>query len=115
LIVHKQEFTQAVRALFRDNVTPLFLSVSTLPNRKAVFDPTLLRFEQCGRLWRPEMTGSVPEVLSLEAGEPFGGTLTDGQIHQGVILLPEWFDPQTPITVRYGDFQYLARFAEQEQ
>jgi hypothetical protein len=96
LIVHKQEFTQAARAFFNENVTPLLFSVSTLPNRTVFFDPALLRFEQRGRIWQPGASGNLPEVLPIAAGERFGGELTDSQVQQGVILLPEWFDLKRP-------------------
>jgi hypothetical protein len=115
LVTYKLEFIQAVRTMLEEKVTPLLFSVSTLPNRTAHFDPTLLRFEQRGRVWQPQGLKKSIDIWSLEEGHPFGGTLSDDHIHQGVILLPEWFDPQTPITVRYGDFHYLARFAGQEQ
>jgi hypothetical protein len=111
LVACKREFTQAVRELFGENVTPLLLSVSTLSLRKVIFDPARLRFEQRGRIWQPDSSRRALDVWPLEAGARFGGPITDGEIQQGVILLPEWFNPQAPITVRYGDFHYLARFA----
>jgi hypothetical protein len=112
IIASKEELTQAVRALLGEKVTPLLFSVSTLPNRTVYFDPSLLRFEQRGRIWQPSKTSAQVEILTLEKGGQFGGTLTDGQVHQGVIFLPPWFDPQAPITLRYGDFHYLARFID---
>ncbi|MGH7601814.1 MAG: hypothetical protein ACREOI_36085, partial [bacterium] len=114
LITYKDEFTQAVRELIGEEVTPLLFSVSTLPTRTAQFDPALLRFEQRGRSWQPRPERNAIDVWPWEEGGAFGGTVTDAQIHQGVILLPKWFDPQTPITMRYGDFHYLARFVEQQ-
>jgi hypothetical protein len=115
LVAYKAEFTQAVRELVGHKVTPLVFSVSTLPNRIVYFDPSQLCFEQGGRCWRPEAMGGQLDVLSLEEGGRFGGKLTDGELHQGVIFLPEWFDPATPITLRYGDFHYLARFVAAEE
>lgn len=114
LITYKDEFTQAVRKLIGEEVTPLLFSVSTLPTRTAHFEPALLRFEQRGRSWQPSPERNAIDIWPWEEGGPFGGTLTDAQVHQGVILLPAWFDPQTPITLRYGDFHYLARFIEQQ-
>lgn len=111
LVNYRQEFTQAVRRLLNEKVTPLLFSVSTLPNRTAHFDPALLCFEQRGRIWQPSNANHSPDVWPWEEGKPFGGLVTDSQAHQGVILLPEWFDPQAPITLRYGDFRYLARLA----
>jgi hypothetical protein len=114
LITYKDEFTQAVRKLLGEEVTPLLFSVSTLPTRTAHFDPALLRFEQSGRSWQPSPERNAIDIWPWEEGGAFGGELTDTQIHQGVILLPAWFDPQAPITLRYGDFHYLARFVEQQ-
>lgn len=112
LITYQKEFTQAVRQLLQEQVTPLVFSVSTLPNRIVKFDPALLRFEQRGRLWQPNALKNATDIWPLEAGGQFGGMINESQVHQGVILLPEWFDPHTPITVRYGDFHYLARFVK---
>jgi hypothetical protein len=111
LIACKEEFTQAVRALVGEKVTPLLFSVSTLPNRTVYFDPSLLRFEQRGRIWQPSTDSAAMDMLPLEEIEPFGGKLSEGQVQQGVILLPAWFDPQAPITVRYGGFHYLAKLS----
>jgi hypothetical protein len=113
LVACRREFTQAVRELFGVNVTPLVFSVSTLPLRNVVFDPARLRFEQRGRAWQPDSSRHALDVWPLEQGSRFGGPIADGQIQQGVILLPEWFDPQAPITMRYGDFHYLARFTQE--
>jgi hypothetical protein len=112
LVTHKKEFTQAVRKLLQENVTPLLFSVSTLPNRTANFEPALLRFEQRGRIWQPNGLKNSIEVWPLEAGSRFGGAINESQVQQGVILLPDWFDAAAPITVRYGDFHYLARFVK---
>lgn len=112
LITYKDEFTKAVRELIGEEVTPLLFSISTLPTRTAHFDPALLRFEQRGRSWQPSPERNAIDIWPWEEGGAFGGALTDAQLQQGVILLPEWFDPQAPITLRYGDFHYLARFIE---
>jgi hypothetical protein len=113
LVAHKQELTKAVRELFDEKVTPLLFSVSTLPNRTVSFDPALLRFEQRGRVWQPNQSKYALDILPVEEGAQFGGPLTDSQVHQGVILLPAWFDPQAPITICYSDFRYLAQFAQE--
>jgi len=112
LVTHKKEFTDAVRKLVQENVTPLLFSVSTLPNRTVNFDPALLRFEQRGRIWQPDDLKNSIAVWPLEEGGRFGGVINESQVHQGVILLPDWFDPAAPITVGYGDFRYLARFVK---
>jgi hypothetical protein len=114
LIAYKDEFTQAVRELIGEEVTPLLFSVSTLPTRTAHFEPALLRFEQRGRSWQPSPERNAIDIWPWEEGGAFGGALTDAQVQQGVILLPAWFDPQAPITLRYGDFHYLARFVERQ-
>jgi hypothetical protein len=113
LVVYKQEFADSVRKLLGEKVTPLLLSVSTLPNRTVRFEPSQFCFEQRGRLWQPDTAREAVDVWPIEAGEPFGGVLSHGQMQHGVILLPAWFDSRQPITVRYGDFHYLARFAQQ--
>jgi hypothetical protein len=95
-----------------EKVTPLVFSVSTLPNRAVAFDPAKLRFEQRGRAWQPAMGNQVADIVPLDDDAKFGGMLKEGEVHQGIVLLPAWIDPQQPITVRYGDFHYLARFAE---
>jgi len=74
------------------------------------FDPALLFFEQNGHVWQPQVSGSGLDVLPLEDGAAFGGTLVNGELHQGVILLPDWFNASEPIMLRYEDFHYLARF-----
>jgi hypothetical protein len=112
LVAYKAEFTRAVRELTGLKVTPLLFSITTLPGRTVDFDPSRLCFEQRGRAWQPSAKSASVEIITLHEGERFGGTLTDGQVQQAVILLPEWFDPNIPITFRYGDFHYLARFAE---
>ncbi len=112
LVTYKKEFTHAVRKLVQENVTPLLFSVSTLPNRTISFNPALLRFEQRGRAWQPDGLKNSVDIWPLEEGGQFGGVINDSQVHQGVILLPEWFDPAAPITVRYENFHYLARFVK---
>ncbi|MDZ7268876.1 MAG: hypothetical protein ONB48_14170 [candidate division KSB1 bacterium] len=115
LVAYRAELTKAVREIIGQKVTPLVFSVSTLPNRIVSFDPAQLRFEQNGRQWAPTSGPKSAEILPLEENGVFGGKVTDGEVHQGVVLLPSWFDPQRPITLRYGDFHYLARFAQLEQ
>lgn len=112
LVTYKKEFADAVQQLVQEKVTPLVFSVSTLPNRTVNFDPALLRFEQRGRIWQPNAHKNSTDVWPLEEGGHFGGVINDSQVQQGVILLPKWFEPETPITIRYGDFHYLARFVK---
>lgn len=111
LVVYEEDFAESVRAMIGQKITPLVFSVSTLSNRTVDFDPTLLRFEQHGHAWQPQAAGNTIDFLPMEEGGKFGGAITGKQVQQGVILLPAVFDPQTPITLRYGNFHYLARFA----
>lgn len=112
LVAYKPEFAEAVQQMVGQKVTPLVFSVSTLPNRRVEFDPAKLRFEQHGRSWQPDMGKNVLDVLPLDDNAKFGGLVTDREVHQGVVLLPAWMNPKEPITLRYGDFHYLARFAD---
>lgn len=104
LVAYNEDLAQSVRAMIGQKVTPLVFSVSTLPNRTGHFDPTLLRFEQRGHVWQPQAEGNAIDFLPMETGGHFGGPITGSQVHQGVILLPAFFDPQTPITLRYENF-----------
>lgn len=109
LVAHNFELTQFVRQLTGEPVTPLVFSVSTLPDRRGFFDPLLLSFEQKGRTWKPS-AASVEDLMPLTADTPFGGEVSDGEVHQGVVFVPDWFNPEEPITVHYGDFRYQTRF-----
>jgi hypothetical protein len=112
LVAYKPEFSEAVQQMVGQKVTPLVFSVSTFPNRRVEFDPAKLRFEQRGRTWQPDASKDVLEVLPLNESAKFGGLVTDREVHQGVVLLPAWMNPKEPITLHYGDFHYLARFAD---
>ena len=112
LVAYKTDLAEAVRQMLGEKVTPLVFSVSTLPNRAVAFDPAKLRFEQRGRAWQPATGNEVADVMPLDDNAKFGGMVQDGEAHQGIVLLPPWIDPQQPITLRYGDFHYLARFAQ---
>jgi hypothetical protein len=112
LVAYKPEFAEAVQQMVGQKVTPLVFSVSTMPNRQVEFDPAKLRFEQRGRTWQPDASQDVLDVLPLDTNAKFGGLVTDREVHQGVVLLPAWMNPKEPITLHYGDFHYLARFAD---
>jgi hypothetical protein len=112
LVVYKAELAVAMQKMYGRKMTPLVFSVSTFPNRNVEFDPEKLRFEQRGRIWHPESSPNAVDILPLDDNAKFGGVVTDGEIHQGIVLLPSWMNPQEPITLRYGDFHYLATFAE---
>jgi hypothetical protein len=112
LVAYKTDLADAVRLMLGEKVTPLVFSVSTLPNRSVEFDPAKLRFEQRGRAWQPAAGNQVADIVRLDDNAKFGGMVKEGEVHQGIVLLPAWINPQEPITLRYGDFHYLARFAE---
>ncbi len=112
LVVYKAELAKAIQKMYGQKVTPLVFSVSTFPNRQANFDPEKLRFEQRGRIWHPESDKAAVNVLPLDDNAKFGGVVADGEVHQGIVLLPAWMNPQEPITLRYNDFHYLATFAD---
>ena len=112
LVVYKTELATAIQKMYGQKVTPLVFSVSTFPNRQVNFDPAKLRFEQRGRVWNPESEKAAVNILPLDDNTKFGGVVSDGEVHQGIVLLPAWMNPQEPITLRYNDFHYLATFAE---
>jgi hypothetical protein len=112
LVAYKADLAAAMQKMYGHKVTPLVFSVSTFPNRHIEFDPAKLRFEQRGRIWQPGTHANTVEVLPLDDHAKFGGVVTDSEVHQGIVLLPAWMNPQEPITLRYGDFHYLATFAE---
>lgn len=112
LVVYKAELATAIQKMYGQKVTPLVFSVSTFPNRQIDFDPAKLRFEQRGRVWDPESEKAAVNILPLDDHTKFGGVVSDGEVHQGIVLLPAWMNPQEPITLRYNDFHYLATFAE---
>jgi hypothetical protein len=112
LVVYKAELAVVMQKMYGQKVTPLVFSVSTFPNRQVAFAPAKLRFEQRGRIWQPEGHPDAVDILPLDDNAKFGGVVTDGEVHQGIVLLPAWMNPNEPITLRYGDFHYLATFAE---
>jgi hypothetical protein len=58
------------------------------------------------------LSQDVLEVLPLDERAKFGGLVTNCEAHQGLVLLPAWMNPKEPITLRYGDFHGVARFAD---
>ena len=114
LVAFKNDLAKSVRELVGEQVTPLVFSVSTMPNRRVYFDPGLLQLEQGGRVWQPKTDAGSHDILPLDENGKFGGLLTDSDVHQAVILLPAWMDAKAPITLRYGDFHYLAQFVAQD-
>ncbi len=101
LIAHKTTFTQRVQDVLGRKVVPLVFSVSTLPHQAAWFEPSRLSFAQGGKTWQPDSTRLDDAVIFIGEDTRFGGMITSGEIHQAVILLPEWFDVTRPIYVTY--------------
>jgi hypothetical protein len=112
LIAHDKEVTEVVQEILQSKQTPLIFSVSTLPFTEADFDPSLLQFEQDQRMWQmqSEDNNDVTVMIPLGRDAKFGGALKDGEIHQGVVLLPDWFDLRKPITIRYLSNERLLTF-----
>lgn len=109
LVAHSDELTRPVQEITQTKQTPLILSVSTLPLGEVDFNPGAIEFEQDNKVWQPDLN-SGKDVFPLNAGLRFGGVINDGQIQQGVVLLPEWFDVHRPLIIRYLNSQRLLRF-----
>ncbi len=101
LIAHKTSFTSRVCAVLGKEIVPLVFSVSTLPHKVAWFDPARLRFEQQGKVWQPDSTKLDDAMIFIGDDKRFGGMIASGEIHQAVLLLPDWFDVAAPIFVSY--------------
>lgn len=110
LIAYDKEVTQAVQEILQSKQTPLIFSVSTLPFAKANFDPSLLQFEQDQHVWRTQSEPNIDVMFPLGKNVKFGGALRDSEIHQGVVLLPDWFDLRRPIIIRYLNNERLLTF-----
>ncbi|MFQ5823975.1 MAG: hypothetical protein ACE5JB_07970 [bacterium] len=110
LIVHDKEVTQAVQKFMQSKRIPLIFSVSTLPHTEVNFDLSFFQFEQDQRLWQPKTESNSIEMFPLGKETKFGGTLKDSEIHQGIVLLPDWFDLSRPITIRYLNNERLLTF-----
>lgn len=108
LVAHNEEVTKIVREILQSNQTPLIFSVSTLPFTEGYFDPTLFQFVQEQTIWQPN--AKLNDVFPLGKNSKFGGELNDGEIHLGVILLPEWFDVTRPISLHYGNYSRSLKF-----
>lgn len=76
------------------------------------FNPECFQFAQAGRRWQPSGRHQNPEIISLEKDGRFGGEIKQGEVHQGVILLPPWLDPKTSFDFGYGDFNWSMRLLE---
>jgi len=101
LIAFSEKITETVRQIVKHDVTPLICSVSSLPLESTEFRPDMLQFQQGQHVWSPVMNETSWDVFPLGRNAAFGGIIEDSQIHQGVILLPAWFDVNKPINVTY--------------
>ena len=110
LVAYNSEVTRVVREILHSNKTPLIFSVSALPSVEVDFDPALFQFEQNQKVWQPNADPNTFEILPLGKNTKFGGDLTDDEIHQGVILLPEWLDITRPMSIHYVNYKRLLIF-----
>jgi hypothetical protein len=101
LIAFSEKITQTVRQIVKTDVTPLICSVASLPLESTEFRPEMLEFQQGRYVWSPQMSDTSWDAFPLGRAAAFGGIIEDSQIHQGVILLPAWFDIHKPINVTY--------------
>ncbi len=104
LVASSQNVTKAIRSILKTDVTPLVLSVSTLPLQSTEFRPEDLKFEQAGRIWSPKMNADQMFIFPLGQNREFGGIIEDSEVHQGVILLPGWFNLDNPIKITYRNY-----------
>ena len=94
--------------MLKERVTPLLLSVSTMPFIEVEFDPFLFSFEQNGQKWSPSEKHA--DAFSLGENDEFGGIISDQDVHQGVVMIPAGFDLNKPIKVSYKNFKKMCRF-----
>ncbi|MFQ5640306.1 MAG: hypothetical protein ACE5IR_20185 [bacterium] len=109
LVAYSDELTRPVQELTKSSQTPLVLSISTLPFKEVHFDPMEIVFEQDDRVWHPNPE-LENDVFPLGSGSQFGGLITHSEIQQGVVLLPETFDVERPITIRYLSSERVLKF-----
>jgi len=101
LIAHNSKLAHRIEKMVQRDVLPLTFSISTLPGSSTYFDPTKLQFEQDGKTWSPDSSALDSVVVILQAGGKFGGLIHGGETQQAVILLPDWFNIDAPLAVRY--------------
>ena len=105
LIAHDQQITRLAKEIISKAVTPLIFSVSTMPFVTDNFEPESLSFEQNGKKWSPSNHPDTIDMFPIENEVPFGGSISDTQIHKGVIMLPNWFNINLPIEINYKNFR----------
>ncbi|MDZ7263817.1 MAG: hypothetical protein ONB16_04485 [candidate division KSB1 bacterium] len=109
LIAYDERIAQIARQIISNSVTPLIFSVSTMPFVSMRFQPEQLIFQQNGKKWSPSNLAGTNDMFPLDDNIPFGGQINDSQLHQGVILLPAWFDINKPIEINYNNFRKLCQ------
>jgi hypothetical protein len=107
LIAYDKNISRLTEQLLDKSVIPLIFSVSTMPFTEINFQPHCLVFEQDGRKWSPINSNSSFDMFPLDESLPFGGQINETQIHQGVVLLPGWFDMSQPIKIAYKNYRKL--------
>ena len=107
LIAYSQRISKLAKQVIHKSVTPLIFSVSTMPFVKEDFEPERLVFEQNNKRWSPSKLPDTIDMFPLDEAVPFGGQISDTQIHQGVIMLPGWFDIDQPIEINYKNFRKI--------
>lgn len=105
LVAYDERITSIAKQMMNKSVTPLIFSVSTMPFVNMSFEPELLTFEQNGKKWAPNNYPEAVDMFPLDENMPFGGQIKDTQLHQGVIMLPGWFDINQPIEINYKNFR----------
>lgn len=107
LIAYDKRITNIAKEIINKAVTPLIFSVSTMPFVNDNFQPESLVFEQNGKKWSPNNHPDTIDMFPIEEDVPFGGPISDTQIHQGVIMLPTWFDINLPVEINYKSFRKI--------
>jgi hypothetical protein len=107
LIAYDQRISNLAKEIINKSVTPLIFSVSTMPFVNDNFEPESLIFEQNSKRWSPSKHPESIDMFQLEEDVPFGGPISDTQLHQGVIMLPGWFDINQPIEINYKNFRKI--------
>jgi len=107
LIAYDTRIVNAAHQIISNPVTPLVFSVSTMPFVEVDFHPEWLVFEQDGKHWSPSKSPESIDMFPLDESTPFGGQITEAQVHQGIILLPGWFDMSKEIKINYKNFRKM--------
>jgi hypothetical protein len=110
LVTYDAHITDMIQRSLNERVIPLIFSVSTMPFVETAFEPNAFIFEQGTKRWSPSEKNPENFVFPLGADEQFGGTLSEQDVHQGVIMLPSGFDVNKPVKITYKNFKKVCRF-----